>query len=904
MAKNYDPNKDYAAAIKNESDPAKKQQLITERQNKIDAMNAAGTNKNNYSNDIYSGGNNSSTGNKTTGTSSGNKTTGNSNGSSGYYDPNKDYAAEIARETDPVKKAQLMQERANKIAAMDAAGTNTGGYTNDIYNNGGNNGQTVNKEDFGYFDSGKDYAAEIARETDPVRKAQLIQERQNKLNYLNATGQNQQGFTNNIYGNNTATSFGGQTAMGQYQTADDVLNNLALGKMQMDAATNAALAGMSQSATQELATVPAALQGTNYEQALALATTPEQKAALQAYFTRLQANIDPSEQQGTYAGDVSMSLPDQALIAQYQAAYNQAKERGDTAAMAAAHQMAEKVRNNYRYYPTAKSNGYGLGENDIGWIRDIVVRVDDLGNKYVDQYNQGTVTTTKYDKDGNFVNQLKGTSISGHDDYVANQWERALENGNEDRWTAFRLADANDVNLSAAELMAKYGAEAGMGQELYTTNRINGKIANGMTGAGTPIVQTAQGTAAGQTAQNAAAGQAAQGTAIGQAAANTAANSAQAYGYFDPNLDYAAAIAKETDPTRRAQLMQERQNKIDYLNGTGQNPNGYTNAIYGQTQTPAVQETMLPEYLGATQEELQAAYDKIAALQEQAVNNQLALTQAQLQEAQTQANSEYDNLAREAYINMRLSQNALPQQLAALGISGGGSESANLKLQTNYQNNLHTSEQARAQALKDFALQGLQAQTQANSDIANINASAAQNALNTWLSEQANQNSWNQWLANFQLQQQQYKDSLSQYEYEKQQNALTQAIELAQLTGDYSKLKAMGYDTSYMEQLKDANLKQMALEALYTQAQTAKVNGSVTSGSGGGTKKSSGNTSSNNNNNNNSSSDLSITNRDNGAAIYVPGLRWVSYADLDKMIDAGTVKEEVNGSKVTYKKVW
>lgn len=315
------------------------------------------------------------------------------------------------------------------------------------------------------------------------------------------------------------------------------------------------------------------------------------------------------------------------------------------------------------------------------------------------------------------------------------------------------------------------------------------------------------------------------------------------YGYFDPNLDYAALIAAETDPTRRAQLMQERENKIAYLNGTGQNPNGYTNAIYGQTtqQTvPVTQEAVLPEYVGQTQEELQAAYDKIAALQEQAIQNQLSMTQAQLQAAQQTANSEYDDLAREAYINMRLGQNALPQQLSALGISGGGSESANLKLQTNYQNNLHSSEQQRAQMLKDFALQGLQAQTQANSDIANINANAAQNAMNAWQNEQANQNNWNQWLANFQMQQQQYKDSLSRYEYEKQQAELAQAIELAQLTGDYSRLKAMGYDTSYMEQVKDANLKQMALEALYTQAQTAKVNGSVTKGSGGGTKKSSG----------------------------------------------------------------
>ena len=56
----------------------------------------------------------------------------------GNYDPNKDYAAAIKKETDPAKKQQLISERENKINAMNAAGTNTGGYTNDIYKTPGN----------------------------------------------------------------------------------------------------------------------------------------------------------------------------------------------------------------------------------------------------------------------------------------------------------------------------------------------------------------------------------------------------------------------------------------------------------------------------------------------------------------------------------------------------------------------------------------------------------------------------------------------------------------------------------------------------------------------------------------------------------------------------------------------
>ena len=803
MAGSYDPNKDYAAAIKNESDPAKKQQLISERQNKIDAMNAAGTNKNNYSNDIYTGG---SSANKNSGSTSGGSK---NNSSGGYYDPNKDYAAAIKNATSDAERNQLIAERQNKIDAMNAAGTNTGGYNNSIYN-------TPSKESYGYFDSGKDYAAAIAAETDPVKKQQLIQERQNKLDYLNATGQNSQGYNNSIYGNGNATSFGGQAAMGQYQNQDAILQDAALGKLQLTQAENAALQSMNLTADDLSASNP--LAQTNYEQALALATTPEQKAALTAYFTRLNSNADPSDVQGTYAGDYSMSLPDQALLVQYQAAYNQAKERGDTVAMEAARQMAEKLRDNYRYYPLANSNGYGLGENNIGWIRDIVVRVDDLGRKYVDQYNRNTVTTQAYDKDGNL--SWKNTrSIDGHDDYVARQWDRADEYGND--YMAFRIADANDANLSAAELVAKYGAQNGMGRELYGNARVSSKIENGKTLADVYAEQGITGYGTQNTAQ----------------AATLGANAGQTdifsiYGYFDPNKDYAAAIQAATSQAEREALMAERQNKINYLNGTGQNANGYTNAIYGQTtqqtqQQPLLQEAVLPEYVGMTQEELQEQYNALAEQLAAARQQQLNLTLQQSQAAQDTANQEYDDLARQAYITMRQSQNALPQQLAALGISGGGSETANLKLQTNYQNNLNTNEQQRAQMLKEYALANLQAQTQANTDISGYYSDALQNALNAWQNEMANQNAYNQWAANFQLQQQQYKDSLSQYEYEKQQNELALQIELALQTGDYSKLKALGYDTSYLEKQKQAQLAELALAAANTRSSNSSSGGKV-----------------------------------------------------------------------------
>lgn len=54
--------------------------------------------------------------------------------------------------------------------------------------------------------------------------------------------------------------------------------------------------------------------------------------------------------------------------------------------------------------------------------------------------------------------------------------------------------------------------------------------------------------------------------------------------------------------------------------------------------------------------------------------------------------------------------------------------------------------------------------------------------------------------------------------------------------GDYKKLAAMGYDVSYLKRMQDAELEQLALDAMLTRANIAKVNSSVTRGSGGGTK--------------------------------------------------------------------
>lgn len=200
MAGGFDKNKDYAAAIKNEKDPGKRNQLISERQNKINWMNSTGQNKNGYSNSIY--GSKYSTISEKGGSSGG----GSRGGWGGYSEP--DYAAiaaEARREANMA--ATFASMNAAKIgmdnAAMEAAMKNT----NDTYS--GFNKATVDNTrsetainptayTFRNFDPNKDYAAEIAKETDPVKRAQLKQERQNKIDWMDGAGTNK-GYTNDIY---------------------------------------------------------------------------------------------------------------------------------------------------------------------------------------------------------------------------------------------------------------------------------------------------------------------------------------------------------------------------------------------------------------------------------------------------------------------------------------------------------------------------------------------------------------------------------------------------------------------------------------------------------------------------------------------------------------------------------
>ena len=441
---------------------------------------------------------------------------------------------------------------------------------------------------------------------------------------------------------------------------------------------------------------------------------------------------------------------------------------------------------------------------------------------------------------------------------------------------------------------------------------------------------------------------------------------------FDPNRDYAAEIAKETDPAKRAQLKQERQNKIDWMNGAGTNK-GYTNDIYKDDERkeakytpyfqdytqgwdwngirkgaradlnnraydiinamrqnsvaygksdPATQKQLAAEnqayadqlnnlgiavrqfepggswyYTGrpvlkGDPYETETGYYKLydvpdnydmfvnnnqyeellfdkdpktqaeygmnggwgdwfmnaADMQAGAVDAQLKALQEKLAMQRGENNSYYDDIASQAYIAKRQAEAAMPQRLAAYGISGGGSESAQLGLDTSYQNNINANELARQNMLQQLDYQNILAQSQANSDKANIYAQAQKDAYNAFLQQQQweqqqKQWQWEQdtWLKEFDLKRTELENSLRYQMTNEDWKRRQFEIDLALEMHDLDKLESMGYDVGYLRQQDAYEAAQQALKMSKTSSSRSSGSSSRSTYSGGGNTGSGGN---------------------------------------------------------------
>ena len=177
-------------------------------------------------------------------------------------------------------------------------------------------------------------------------------------------------------------------------------------------------------------------------------------------------------------------------------------------------------------------------------------------------------------------------------------------------------------------------------------------------------------------------------------------------------------------------------------------------------------------------------------------------------------NSQYDTAAKQLYTNFMQENQAMPEQLAKMGLSGQGiSESTAASLANSYQGNLSASELARRAAIQDV-----------NNQIANLRAEAEAQKAQTAYDLSGEQFSAWQWAQELQkqLQQFQQQQEWNKYTWEKEfgmaqndadyQRQLAVAEMLAQY-GDFSGYKALGFNDAQIAGMEAEWQRQRAMEA-------------------------------------------------------------------------------------------
>lgn len=200
-------------------------------------------------------------------------------------------------------------------------------------------------------------------------------------------------------------------------------------------------------------------------------------------------------------------------------------------------------------------------------------------------------------------------------------------------------------------------------------------------------------------------------------------------------------------------MMDNVKNNPISSSGSNSNVNKTNSGWYvpsGSTNKPVVEEVEEVENpYEAELAELRAYKDRQEALIKE--QNRLAVEQGvnRLEAQKSGINQNAEDNARQAYIMHMQAKKALPQQLASQGITGGATETANLGLQTTYQNNVNAINQNKANALQDIdnAITDLKN----TGDLSTVEQVLANNqaALDAYMNNLDKQVGYNQWAQQF-----------------------------------------------------------------------------------------------------------------------------------------------------------
>lgn len=200
-------------------------------------------------------------------------------------------------------------------------------------------------------------------------------------------------------------------------------------------------------------------------------------------------------------------------------------------------------------------------------------------------------------------------------------------------------------------------------------------------------------------------------------------------------------------------------------------------------------------------------FSDASAQQEAAQRAAIEQAVGQLEGQKSGITQSYDDLYKQLYLDRRRAEKNLPQQLAAMGISGGLSESTALGIQTDYTNALRQGEQEKLNAMSDIDQAIADARLTGEIGIAQQAAQLAMDKLNAYGSYVNSLQNQQNYYNNFMYQQgrDQVADSQWQQQWNRQQildqmnrddvsydRKLYMAELLYQNTGDASGFKALG----------------------------------------------------------------------------------------------------------------
>jgi hypothetical protein len=187
-----------------------------------------------------------------------------------------------------------------------------------------------------------------------------------------------------------------------------------------------------------------------------------------------------------------------------------------------------------------------------------------------------------------------------------------------------------------------------------------------------------------------------------------------------------------------------------------------------------------------------------------------------LQGSKQGINKAYEDSSRQAYILAEKNKARMPQQLSAMGITGGLAQQTALESDLAYQNALNQGRIARDTSLQaidqDINKLRISGDLSIAENAANYSARLAEELRQAQIRQQEQAN----WQAQFDAQQ-------AQREQANQENAYIQRLNQAKILaqyGDFSGYKALGYDTSIMEA---AYQRQLAEQNAPKTSGTAKV---------------------------------------------------------------------------------